>query len=150
MSLALKTQTVTEIYQIKGEKESVIVITLESGRIIYVDSFDEKDKSITVQLRSFTSGEIGTFKRRIRQAIFGPDASLQEITDFLEVHSKIRLMRALTTYVSPISGGSSRLIFDHNRRIKPAFIIENTEFGSMDPVILRDFASFISTVKLER
>jgi hypothetical protein len=152
MTLLLVQQTVTELHQLKPyEKKSVIVITLQSGKKLYVDSFDPQRKSICVQLRSFTNSELGLFKRRIRQELFDRDASPEIITGFLEADdTRIVLENALSLYVSPTSRTKTRLCIDHNRMIKPRFLIEKTQSGSHLPeVILHDFNSYILSVELE-
>lgn len=153
MALLLVQQTVTELHQLKPyEQKSVVIITLQSGRKLYVDSFDAQRKSISVQLRSFTNRELGLFKRRIRQELFDQDASSETITAFLEADdTRIVLEDALSLYVSPISRlATPRLCIDHNRIIKPRFLIEKAHSGSHLPeVILQEFNDQILSVTLE-
>ncbi|MFZ2836368.1 MAG: hypothetical protein WAZ21_03535 [Candidatus Saccharimonadales bacterium] len=154
MSLLLIQQTVTELHQRNPyEKKSVIIITLQSGRKLYVNDFDERTKSIFVQLRSFTNNELGLLKRHIRQELFDRNTSPEVITNFLEDgDTRIMLEDALSLYVSPISRiATPRLCIDHNRVIEPRFLIGKAQSGSSLPaIILNGLRGQILTVALEQ
>lgn len=138
LAIFLLTQTVTELHPLKPfEDRDIVVVTLVSGRKVYVDDYDPDTLSINVQLRSFTNAELGLMKRALRRQNY-QGLGLDVITEFLENQATFRLHGALSRYSSPLTRTfQPRVCFDHNTGFRrPLFRIEDKETGGNEGELL--------------
>lgn len=153
MAVFLLTQTVTELHPLKPlERTDIIVITMASGRTLYVEDYETKDMSIFVQLRSFTPSELGLIKRKIHMEESWRDTPLKEITRYVETGVMFKILGALSWYSSPLTRlYQPRLCLNHNTGfLRPVLGIKDKSNGVIQAEIrLKGFGGPIEKVTIE-